>query len=154
MNLNPIVVMVDPDPDYTTISKMIIIQADNFTYINPGEGIGNNHTRNEYQNRFVGNCEVATVAPIIPLINDTLHYLESDCKTTKYTDKVIIQTGNKPFDYSNPYSSLHHQAMLKQYGITIAGESHLMGGHTIKFGDCIHKKCNFIDPYKKPNWGH
>lgn len=139
MNPNPFVVMVDPDPNFTTIAKMIIIQPDNFTYINPNESIGMNHTRNEYNNRFVSNCTDATVAPIFSLINDTIYYIESNCTSKHYNEKITVKTGDKAFDYKNPYSSLYYK-----YQITY------MKQHPMK--NCINYKCDIKDPYKNPRW--
>lgn len=152
MNPNKIIVMVDPDPNFTILAKMIIIQPDNFTYINPGEGIGMNHTRNEYNNRFVAACSQATVAPILSLIEDTLHYIENDCKITAYNEKTTIKTGNLPFDYSNPYSSLLHDYFLKSllHGHSFSGGNHTSGGYGP--ADCITHKCGIKDPYKKKGW--
>jgi hypothetical protein len=139
MNQNTFIVMVDPDPNFTTISKMIIIQAGNFTYTNPSDSIGNNHTRNEYQNRFVSGCTEAIVAPLPSLIEDTLHYMESGCKITAYKEKVTTKTKDTPFQYGNPYSSLHYKNQINQL------KQHPMG-------DCIHKKCDISNPYKKKGW--
>src|SRR5689334_22992858 len=77
MNPNKIIIMVDPDPNFTVRAKMIIIESGKFTYINPNESIGMNHTRNEYNNRFIQSCSMATVAPDLFLIEDTLHFMEN-----------------------------------------------------------------------------
>lgn len=140
MNPNQIIVMVDPDPNFTLLAKMIIIQSGNFTYINPDETVGNNHTRNEYHNRSVSSCSQATVAPILPLIEDTLHYLENGCKISSYIDKTVVKTNDMPFQYNNPHSSLHYKNQIDQL------KQHPMG-------DCIHKKCDISNPYKNPKYG-
>jgi hypothetical protein len=79
-----VTVMVDPDSDFTTQAKMIIIQGNNFTYIDPNQVVSN-HIRNEYHNRFVySDCSSAMIAPNVWLLNDTIQYLKSGCKTTSY----------------------------------------------------------------------
>lgn len=154
MNTNPFIVMVDPDPNFTTIAKMIIIQSGNFTYINPYESVGNNHTRNEYNNRFVSGCTTATVAPILSLIEDTVHYIESSCKITSYNEKVSVKTNDTPFDYNNPYSSLHLENYLKSL---MHGHGSSVGNHTaggLGLNNCINYKCDIKDPYAKASWKH
>ena len=150
MNLNPFVIMVDPNNSFTTRAKMIIVQSDNFTWINPDEAVGNNHTRIEHHNRQVSNCEQASVAPDINLIKDTVIYLESGCTITKYNDKVLIKTGNLPFSFVNPYSSLHYNSMLKNllHGHSGFGGNHTAGG--IGPSNCITIKCEIPkNPYAK-----
>lgn len=147
-NVNKYVVMVDPDPDYTARAKMIIIQPDNFTWINPDEN-GTNSRLIQHANRFItASCEGAIVAPNIWLINDTVHYLENGCTATGYNDTQIIHRIEIPFSWNNPYSSLHYSDYLK----TIYHSSFLSvnqtGGNSL--GDCIHFKCNYKDPYS--NW--
>ena len=137
MNLNNFVIMVDPNPDFTTTAKMIIVQSDNFTWINPNDYVGNNHTRIEHRDRNISDCSSAIVAPNIWLINDTINYFESKCKNTKYSDIVLFKTGNQPFSFDNPYSSLYYKNFVsysKQTGIP----------------NCINHPCNLHT--SKKNW--
>ena len=154
MNPYNVTVMVDPDPNFTVIANMIIIQSNHFTYINPDELIGMNHTRNEYHDRFVSSCSQATVAPDLFLIEDTLHYLENGCTKTAFNDKTTINTGNQPFNLNNPFSSLWHDYYLMQIFHNHKFFNHPNGTSIGGLGpsDCIIHQCNFKDPYKKPNW--
>jgi len=151
MNLNTFVVMVDPNPDFTTRAKMIVIQSDNFTWINPDDGVGNNHTRIEHVNRMITDCSQATVAPAISLIKDTLLYLENGCTHTNYNDKILIKTGNQPFSFVNPYSTLHQDTYLKSilHNHLSYNGNHTSGG--IGPSNCITHYCT---PVKNPyaNW--
>lgn len=151
-NPNNIIVMVDPDPNFSLLAKMIIIQPDNFTYINPDETIGNNHTRNEYHNRYVTACSEATVAPNLFLIEDTLHYLENGCKLTAYKDKTTVTIKATPWDYNNPFSSLHLQSYLSEmmHGHTFFIGNHTQGG--LGPSNCIMHQCNYKDPFSNPKW--
>jgi hypothetical protein len=146
------VVMVDPDPLFTTKARMIIVWDQNFTFVNPDDISKGGLVTVTHVNRFVSNCEFATVAPNLWLINDTIHYLESNCIKTHYNDTKITYHAEIPISYDNPYSSLKQQQMLQKYGITLGGGKHLMGGHTIKFDNCITKNCDIKDPYKKAKW--
>ena len=152
MALKPFVVMVDPNPDFTVKAKMITIQSSNFTFINPNDGIGDNHTRIEHKNRIVLDCSQAIVSPDLWLINDTINYLESNCKTTKYNDKVLVKTGNKPFSFDNAFSTLHQDYYLKTIfkGHTYDSGNHTSGGRGPS--NCLNNNCGFIDPYKKQGY--
>lgn len=151
MNLNKFVVMVDPNPDFTTRAKMITVQADNFTWINPDDGVGNNHTRIEHANRIVTDCSQATVAPYAWLINDTIQYLENGCTHTNYNDKILVKTGNTAFSLVNPYSTLHQDSYLKSifHNHTFYNGNFTSGG--IGPSNCITHYCA---PVKNPyaNW--
>lgn len=146
------IVSVDPNSEFMTRAKNIIVQSDNFTYINPAEIVGANHTRTEYQNRFVSSCDNALVAPNISLINDTIKYLESNCVITNYNGTIKVKTPAFVWSYDNPYSTLHQYDFLKN----------IMHGHTTLNGnvtrgglgptDCIHHRCDYVDPYKKSGW--
>lgn len=147
-NLDPWVVFVDPSSDYTTHSKMIIVQSSNFTFINPAEIVGANHTRTEYHNRFVSSCNEALVAPNLFLINDTINYLKSGCKTTNYNDTVKVSTPAFQWSYDNPYSTLHYYNYLKSIYHKAINTFNQTGGKGLE--DCIHHKCNYKDPFS--NW--
>jgi len=140
-NMHPFVVMVDPNPDFEIRSKMIIIQSQNFTWINPDE-ISSNGIRIEHHNRFVSNCSYALVAPDVALINDTVNYLENGCKSTNYNDIFKIVTHLKPFSMNNPFASWHYSNYTR---------THSLGGSG--FGDCLRHHCvQPTDPYIKSNW--
>ena len=143
------VVMVDPDADYTTHARMIIIQPDSFTYINPNDII-TNHTRTEYHDRFVTSCESANVAPSLSLINDTVQYFENGCTNTSFNSTSKIKMKVTPFDYNNPFSSLHYLDYLKSIYHTGFTGVNQTGGSGLK--DCIHHKCKYVDPFANPNW--
>ena len=139
-NTNNFVVMVDPDALFTTKARMIIVTNNNFTYVNPDETSKGGLVTISHINRFVAACELATVAPIPSLVNDTLKYMESGCTKTNYNDAVITYHKDIPFDYNNPYSSLHYDmAKLK--------------ANMHQTPNCITKKCDTPkDPYKKTAW--
>lgn len=132
------VIMVDPNGDFTTHARMIIIQPDHFTYINPDDVI-TNHTRIEYHDRFVTACEFASVSPDIDLIFDTIKYFENGCKYTSFNDTKKVQMNVTPFDYNNPFSTLYYTEYIHEI-------------KTDNIGDCIHSKCKYTDPYKNPDW--
>ena len=145
-------VYVDPSTEFTTRAKMIIVQSDNFTWINPDESVGANHTRNEYVNKAVVGCYEARVAPNLNLINQTIQYLKGGCKDPAYyNDKITVRTNDSPFNYNNPYSSLlqkyYLQSMLSGHWL---GANHTSGG--LGPSDCITHKCNYTDPYKKAGY--
>lgn len=88
---NAWVVMVDPNPDFTTKAKMITVTNDNFTWVNTDETVKDNRVRVEHVNRSVStSCNEATVAPILWLVKDTIQYLESGCTVTKYNDTKVM----------------------------------------------------------------
>jgi hypothetical protein len=136
---NPWVVMVDPNNDFTTRAKMITVQADNFTYINPDEVV-NGHTRHEYDNRFVyTNCQSAIVAPNLFIIEDTINYLESGCTVTHYNETRTILLHDTPTDITKTQAWKNQQWYSQAKQVT---------------KDCIRHKCdNLTDPNKKAKWG-
>lgn len=140
-NPNPWSIMVDPNPDYTINAKMIYVNNDNFTWINPDQTSNKGIVMITHMNRYVSpNCNDATVAPNINLINDTIFYLESGCKTTSYNDTKIITQKEIAFSFNNPYSSLHYKDQVSSVKKT--------GG----LGNCISQQCSYTDPYKKSGW--
>lgn len=155
-NSHPFVVMVDPNPDFTTTAKMIIITDKNFTYINPDDKSNKGTTTIYHVNRFVANCELATVAPDVLLINDTIHYLESGCTDTKYNDTRINTQPEIAWNYDNPYSSLHQDSYLES--LLHGHKSFIKPNGTITGGGlgpslCINgHKCSYTDPYKKAGY--
>jgi|SRR6185437_1814580 len=140
-NPNPWSIMVDPNADYTINAKMIYVNNDNFTWINPDQTSNKGIVMITHMNRYVSpNCVEATVAPNLSLINDTIFYLESGCKTTSYNDTKIITQKEIAFSFNNPYSSLHYKEQVSNVKKT--------GG----LGNCISQQCSYTDPYKKTGW--
>ena len=140
-NPHTFVVMVDPNPDFEIRAKMIIIQSQNFTWINPDE-TSSNGIRIEHHNRFVSNCSYALVAPDLSLINDTVNYLENGCKNTKYNDAVKIVIQMKPFSMNNPFAMWHYSNYTRISSLGGSGPS-----------DCLRHHCTqHVDPYIKHNW--
>lgn len=137
------VVMVDPDSDFAARAKMITVTNSGFTFINPGENV-TNHIRTEYHDRWVSSdCTNAIVAPNLWLLNDTLHYLESDCTFTKYNGTSLALT---PF-----FQLQYHTVQMK----TVNWLAHFAINGTTKITqDCIIAtvKCNIpSDPYHSHN---
>lgn len=136
-NTGSFIVMVDPNNGFTIGAKMIIIQPDNFTYINPNESVGQNHTRFEYNNRSVSGCLEALVSPNVSLINDTIKYLENGCTSTGYNGVVAKPVMDIVFDLKS--TMIKSLAWIHQFK------------NTTKFiQDCIHHKCTYKDP--NSNW--
>lgn len=138
-NPNKFIIMADPNPDFTTRARMIIVWDSNFTWTD-SNGTSSKGIIKVNINRYVDNCETATVAPNLWLINDTIHYLESDCNKTKYNDTKIIYVKQHPFSFNNPYSPL-----LDPYFHANRNGS---GGNGLS--NCINHKCVIKDPYA--NW--
>lgn len=155
-NSHPYVVMVDPNPDFTTTARMIIVTDKNFSYINPDDKSNKGTTTIYHVDRFVANCELATVAPDISLINDTIHYLESDCTKTRYNDTRISSQPEISWQWNNPYSSLLQDSYLQS--VLHGHKSFIKPNGTITGGGlgpqlCINgHKCNYTDPYKKAGY--
>lgn len=141
------------DVTATSKSKEIIIQPNTFSYVNKTESEGSNIWYN-FDNRYMQGCDVATIANIPGLLNDTINFMLHDCQAS-YT--IFHGTSNhtrilKPFTFDNPYSTLHHDAYLKA----------IFHGHTYDIGnktsggrgpsDCIKHQCGFIDQYKKAGY--
>lgn len=134
---NQTIIGVDPGNKFIQSSKIITIVPDGFTYINAAESVGANHTRNEYHDRYVEGCKLATISYSSFLLNDTISYLKSNCTKTNFVDHVQKQTGNQAFTFNNPYSTLHQQNLIHQIKST--------GG----MKNCITQQCNYTDPYAK-----
>lgn len=147
------IVMVDPDPDFTTRARMIYITTDNFTISDPLEN-GDNHTRSVYVNRdplSPTNCSTVTVAPYLDIINDTISFLESGCTVTHYNNKITYKIPVSKTDLKNPYSSLlqmnYSKSILNGH---YSNYNHTAGGNGP--GNCITAKvkCPVIkNPYAK-----
>lgn len=136
------IVMVDPNLDFSTRARMLIVTDDNFTWVNKAEVSTNGGlTTHEFLNQYASlNCDEAKVPSDFNLVNETLHYLESGCTHSDYNNTVTITHPDIPWQWDNPFSSLHQQNYVKSVKAT--------GG----LSDCIHHKCTYTDPYKKQGW--
>jgi len=138
-NLKEYLVMVDPDSSFTTGSKMIIVQSNNFAFMNPFQTVGSNHTATSTNNRYVSNCAEAQVISNIDLIKDTIAYLENNCTSTQYNTTKIIQTPYFAFDL--------HSTMIKSLSWL-----HQFKNTTKFTQDCRYVKCDFKDPNSGYRW--
>lgn len=139
-NNNTFVVMVDPNPDFANRARLITVTNENFTYVDQKDGSVGGINMTSHINRFVDpSCRSATVAPIAWLVNDTVHYLESNCTKTLFNGNVTTTQKEIAWSYDNPYSSLHLKAMTDSIK------------HSGGLGDCRYVKCP-TDPYKKVGW--
>jgi len=139
-NPNPWAIMVDPNADYTTSAKMIIVDT-HFTWTNQNDSSNKGLQMKSYQDRYVSSdCNEARVGPNIPLIQDTITYLESGCTTSNMNTTKIIYQKEIPFSYNNPHSTLHYQDLVSKVKAT--------GG----LGNCLQNQCGLKDPYKKVGW--
>lgn len=130
---NPWVVMVDPNPDFTTKARMVYVQSDNFTYIDPFEVVSG-HTRNQYTNVFIdASCELATVAPNLFLINDTIQYMERSCTGPHYNATQKITLHDTVTDITKTQSWKNQNWYMQAKQVT---------------KNCITQKCK---PLKDPN---
>lgn len=148
-NPNPWAIMVDPNAEFTTLAKMIIVDT-HFNYTNQNDSSNRGLSMKVYQDRYVSNnCVEARVGPNIALIQDTINYLESGCTSTSMNTTKIITQKEIPFSYDNPYSSLHLNSYQKSI---LHGHSYYNGNKTsggLGPNDCIRHLCSFTDPYKK-----
>ena len=151
-NPNPWAIMVDPNPDFTTTAKMIIVDT-HFTWTNQNDSSDRGLQMKSYEDRYVSdNCDEARVGPNLALIQDTITYLESGCTSTNMNVTKIISQKEIPFSYENPYSTLHLQSYLQSF---LHGHNYFTGNQTsagLGPGDCIHKQCSYSDPYKKAGY--
>ena len=149
-NPNPWAIMVDPNADFTKISKMIIVDT-HFTWTNQNDSSDRGLSMKSYQDRYVSSdCNEARVGPSLQLIQDTITYLESGCTTTNMNTTKIISQKDIPFSYDNSYSTLHLDTYFKSilHGHTITTNSTRTTGG-LGPQNCITHICNFTDPYKK-----
>lgn len=146
-------VMVDPNNDFIVNSKVITIQDKNFTWINPDDSSKGGISTITHINRYVSDCQTAIVAPIKPLIEDTITYLQSGCTKTSFNDTKIIIHKDIPFSWNNPYSSLHYQDQLKQllHGHSLFSGNKTAGG--LGPGNLINSKSSYHDPNHNTGFG-
>lgn len=137
-NPNPWAIMVDPNSDFSSNSKLITVEDGSFSWINKDEGSIGGLSVKTHADRYVNaDCNEALVAPDLNIIQDTIKYLESGCSVTSFNDTKITTQKEIPFSYDNPYSTLKFQTQVSKIKAT--------GG----LGDCIHKICNYKSPYSK-----
>lgn len=102
-------------------------------------------------NRDVVGCNTATIAYSDALLNDTIHYLESGCKSTNFNQTKTYVSPNSPWSWNNPYSTLHYMSALKQLtgGHGIYGTNQTVGGHGP--GNCING-CSYTTSTRKAGY--
>ena len=152
-NQNPWAIMVDPNADFTTSAKMIIVDT-HFTWTNQNDTADRGLAMKSYKDRYVSDdCNEARVGPSLPLIQDTITYLESGCTSTSMNTTKIISQAEIPFSYDNSFSTLHLDTYYKSilHGHTITTNSSLTTGG-LGPQDCIRHTCSFKDPYAKAGW--
>lgn len=144
----PLSIMVDPDPLFASRAKMITVKSHNFTWTNPDDISKGGLQTIIHVNRYVSNCQDAEVAPNLFIINDTINYLKSGCKTTLYNDTQITYHKAIAFDYNNPFSTLLQTKFLNTLLHNHSSNSnHTSGGFGP--GNCQTGQCSFTDPYAK-----
>lgn len=90
-------VMVDPNLDFLQGARVITVTENNFTWQNPDQNSTLGYETVMHVNRSVLNCDTATVAPDLWLVQDTINYLESGCTNTAYNDTQITYHKLHPF---------------------------------------------------------
>jgi hypothetical protein len=126
--------------DQPDIFKTIFIEPSSFTFINKTYTLNNTNAYSIFSNRFVSeNCMSATIGYSDSLLNDTINYMLSNCTITHIKNTQTNYIKNTPFQYANPFSTLHYQKQvqdLKKSGLN----------------NCLIDKCNIINPYAKTGW--
>lgn len=135
----------------TQESQQIIIQPTTYSFVDKNV---NNATKSYtyFNDRFMQGCDTATISSIPGLLNDTIHYMLSGCKTTNFNGNVTKSVHNTPWDYDNPYSTLHLSRYLKFIipNHSATNTNHTSGGYGPS--DCIRHSCGFKDPYSRSGW--
>lgn len=146
-------VMVDPSREFTINAKMIIVNPQNFTWIDPSEdGLKGGQLARYHENRLMNGCDEAQVSSNYTLIRDTIIYMSSNCTVTSFNNTKTITQKEIPFTYNNPYSSLHLSSYL---GTIFNHHSYFTGNHTASGlgpSNCITHKCTYTDPYAKQGY--
>lgn len=104
-----------------------------------------------YIGRNVQGCDTATISYSDFILNDTINYLESGCKITHYNQTNVRTVPNTPWQYDNPYSSLHYVDTIKNMfkGWKPGSNGTVISG--IGLGNCING-CPYTTSTKKPGW--
>lgn len=146
-----ICVECDFDISSTLESKQIIIQPTSYSFVDKNANIVKDKW-SYFNDRFMQGCDIATISSIPGLLNDTIHYMLSDCKTTNFNGNVTKTVHVTPWDYDNPFSTLHQSSYLKNIlnNHSITNTNKTSGGYGPT--DCIRHQCVFTDPYKKQGY--
>ena len=131
---NPTTVMVDPDTQFQRYAKMIIVQPDNFTWVNTSDYVSNT-VRVEHNNLYIDPyCHDAKVAPILDLVNQAIKYMENGCTgSTAYNGTKVYHRGLVAYNIDNSVWLKYHNWLVANGNFT---------------KDCIHFKCHTIeDPW-------
>ena len=132
-------------------SQNIIIQPTSYSFADKNQNIVTNKL--SYLNdRFMQGCDVATISSKQGLLEDTIHYMLSGCTTTHFNGNVTNTVHVAPWQYDNPYSTLHQSSYLKNIlnNHSITNTNKTSGGYGPS--DCIRHTCSFKDPYSKAGW--
>ena len=113
-----------------TISQYNAISQNYTTITYPTNEITAGLTTN--LNRYVQGCNTAMIAYSDSLLNDTINYMESGCKTTSYNKTNTYHGSTTAWSWSNPYSSLHYKSVTDNVKSNPPG-------------NCIMHKCVTID---------
>lgn len=152
---NKTVVCVECYFDVTATSKSqeIIIQPTSFSYVNKTEIETGNQVYN-FDNRFMQGCDVATIGNIPGLLSDTINYMLHGCVSSATNFHTISNHTRtlQPWNYNNPYSTLHQLDYLKNilHGHSSSNTNMTSGGTGPV--NCITHQCSFVDPYKKQGY--
>jgi len=111
---HPFVVCVDCSEQIMRTSKNIVIEAINFVFKSNKDHLIKNFTRYEYSDKFVKDCTIARITYSKMLLNDTIHYLVSDCKDTKYNNTKSIYMTPKPIGDLMQYKSYQNQKSMQE----------------------------------------
>lgn len=145
-------ICIECTADITTMqqAQQIILQPTDFVYVDPNN---NNVTKTwtSFNGRYMQGCDIATIANIPGLFNDTISYMLSGCTKTSFNGTSIHQVKQAEWSYDNPFSTLHQDAYLKSmlHGHTYNGNN-TSGGNGPQ--DCIRHSCSYQDPYKKQGY--
>lgn len=131
-------------------SQQIIINPHGFTYINKTAIAKNSWV--SWSDRYMQGCDTATIGYSKQLLDDTISYMLSGCTKTSFNGTVSHVIPDKPWEYDNPYSTLHQLSYLSSilHGHNLSNTNHTSGGTGPV--DCIRHECNFKDPYSKAGW--
>ena len=139
--------------DKPDVFQTIFIEPSSFVYINKTQTLNNTNTWTSFSNRYVSpDCISSTIGYSDFLLNDTINYMLSNCTITNIHNNQTNFIKQTPFQYNNPFSSLHMQTYLKElmHGHDFFNGNHTLGG--LGIGNCINIKCDYKDPYRNPKW--
>jgi len=137
------------DVTATEKSRQIIIQPNSFTYVNKTETESKNTWYN-FDNRYMQGCDIATIANIPGLLQDTINFMLHNCTANSTSFKGVTNHTRTlhPFTFDNPYSSL---VMASHYKTILQGH-YLFSNKTsggIGPSDCIRHTCDLTTSNKK-----